>query len=133
MARKKRNRSEQRDHTSIASPPAVRYVPKIKSVPLLSDRRLFHPAGDLAPVFSPKRAHKRIVENVVQRPRNTKSRARNVKRSAPTRFAFSVPKKVELCVRRHKRREVLFAMRRTGKGSRALRRRRNYWTGVSCK
>lgn len=133
MARKKRNRSEQREVSTFASPPAAR--PKIvrTSAPLVSDRRLFHPSGYKAPLYAPVRTYKKVIENVIQRPRNKIGGKKATQWSRPTRFAFRVPKKVELCVRRAKRREVLFAMRRTGKGSRARRRRRNYWTGVSCK
>lgn len=132
MARKKRNRSGQRDVSLVASPPAAR-PNLVRPAPLVSDRRLYHPDGYKAPVYAPVRTYKRIVEHVVQRPRHSVVRKKNAVWARPTRFAFQVPKKVELCVRREKRRQVLFAMRRTGKGSRARRRRRNYWTGVSCK
>lgn len=36
------------------------------------------------------------------------------------------------CVQRHQRREVLHALNLTGKGSRARRRRRTAYSGVSC-
>lgn len=136
MARKKRNRSGQRDTSAIASPPAVR---TIVSVPLVSDRRLYHPMQEVAPVYSPRRSQRRIVEapkNVVVQRKRAQSRRAKVsfgQRQVGSKFTFAVPRAVELCVRRAKRRQVLFAMRRTGKGSRKLRRRRNYWSGVTCK
>lgn len=92
----------------------------------------------MAPVFSPRKAQRRIVEAVkhaVQRsrPLGKRQKVRFGKRALGTKFAFAVPRKVELCVRRAQRKQVMFALRRTGKGSRAPRRRRNYWTGVSCR
>lgn len=128
MARKKRNRSGQRDVIPIANPVAVR---NIVAGPLLSDRRLFHP-DPVTPVYSPRKSQRRIVE-VPNVSRSGRKAVRSSKRSRGFKFSFAVPRKVELCVRRHRRREVLFAMRRTGKGSRAVRRRRNYYSGVTCK
>lgn len=129
---KKRNRSAQRDHLSIARPSAVRnYVPK--PVVLVSDRRAFHPRGETAPLSSPRKSQRRVVEKVVVSQPNRNKMGRAGKPAHHYKVAFSVPRKVELCVRRQRRRQVLFAMRRTGKGSRAVRRRRNYWSGVSCK
>lgn len=37
-----------------------------------------------------------------------------------------------VCVRREQRREVLFAMRRTGKGARRQQRRYNEWSKTKC-
>lgn len=55
------------------------------------------------------------------------------KRSAlPWRIGFAQPKGVAVCVRRKSRREVLFALNRTGAGARAYRRRRNEWSSVKC-
>lgn len=130
---KKRNRDSQRDVSTVASSSAVYRVSRSKPV-LVSDRRLYHPLGDVAPVFAPKRSQKRIVENVaVRHPRNGNKKVQFSKRSRRYKFSFAVPKKVELCVRRKQRREVLFAVRRTGKGARSVRRRRNYWSGVTCR
>ena len=128
---KKRNRSSQRDVSTIASSSAV--YRNVSRPVLLSDRREFHPLGDVAPVYSPRKSQRKIVEKkvVTQPNRNKVGRAR--KQKAYYKISFGVPRKVELCVRRKQRREVMFAMRRTGKGSRAVRRRRNYWSGVSCK
>lgn len=40
--------------------------------------------------------------------------------------------KAGVCVRRAQRREVLFALRRTGKGGRRNKRRRNRWSDYKC-
>lgn len=52
--------------------------------------------------------------------------------SPPVGVAFARPHGVAVCVRRHQRREVLFAARRTGKGARSPRHR-SVWSSVSCK
>lgn len=45
---------------------------------------------------------------------------------------FVAPKYVVHCVRRHRRKEVLFALGKTGKGAKQKRRRRNMWSSVRC-
>lgn len=45
---------------------------------------------------------------------------------------FREPRRVDLCVRRHTRRAVLFALNRTSKGSGAAKRRRNFYSDVKC-
>lgn len=48
-------------------------------------------------------------------------------------LGFTYPKHVVLCVRRHRRREVLHALRKTGRGGRWNRKpRRNQWSNVKC-
>ena len=131
MAKKKRHRSEQRDLSiPVASLPAAR---TLVVGPLVSDRRLYHPAKEVAPVYSPRKSQRRIVEV----PKNVslagRKKAAAPKRARGFKFSFAVPREVELCVRRARRRQVLFALRRTGKGSRRVHRRRNYWSGVTCK
>lgn len=83
---------------------------------LFSDRRLFHPQRQLQPPAALKRPARRIMA----------TRHRHV-------LKFKVPLQVDLCVRRQRRKEVLHALRLTGKGSRARSRRRNEWSGISCK
>lgn len=45
---------------------------------------------------------------------------------------FAAPGAVVMCVRRKQRREVIHALKLSGKGSRARYRRRNSWSGVHC-
>ena len=127
--RKKRSRSSQRDDTTIASPllrtNPVRYTSPILS---LDDRRRFVPFEYDRPL-SVRKDQRKVVERV--------SRARRAENKKPARqrhykFSFAVPEKVVVCVRRKRRREVLFAMRRTGKGSRKLHRRRDHYSDVRC-
>lgn len=51
----------------------------------------------------------------------------------PAGIAFSHPEHVVRCVRRKTRREVIFALKKRGKGAGARRRRRNYWSNVRCR
>lgn len=49
----------------------------------------------------------------------------------PHRIAFEAPKKLLLCIRRARRRAVLFAQNKTGKGARS-RKHRNQWSDIRC-
>lgn len=51
--------------------------------------------------------------------------------SSPFSQAFVNPSRVGICIRRKVRREVLFALRKHGKGARSPRRR-NFWSEVVC-
>lgn len=46
---------------------------------------------------------------------------------------FRQHQRLLVCIRRTRRREVLHAMRKTGKGSRSLKRRYNEWSRYSCR
>ena len=132
---KRRNRSGQRDHSTIASTP-IKLLPvsptKFERLAILSleDRRRFHPDGPFR-LSSPRRDQRKVVERVV--PRIARKAVSRNTRDGVSKFAFAVPRKVVVCVRRKQRREVLFAMRRTGKGAKRRIRRRNHWSEVSCK
>lgn len=124
--RRRRNRSSQRDHNTIATT-VLRNPMSLSPVPVLSDRRAFHPDGFFSPVSSARKWQRAIVEMPNVNTGRSNARGRVPKRG----FHFAVPDAVSVCVRRKQRREVLFAFRRTGKGSRSLRKR-NYWTDVRC-
>lgn len=78
------------------------------------DRRLYKPDRSIRPPGPVKRIHAKL-------------EAKNY-----GKVKFAVPKRIALCARREIRREVLFAKRKTGKGSKG-RKHRNFWSGVSCK
>lgn len=115
---------------------AKRYRPHLR---FAEDRREFHPSPDFhrpaRNVFGdprhylvvgkkPRRSIRRSLALV--RPR----RASGV--SGPTpRIAFAVPENVAICVRRKRRREVMFATRKNGKTGQR-RPRRNAYSGVQC-
>ena len=88
----------------------------------IEDRRTFHPDGyfrqalDLSATPAPARM------------RDTRSRT--ARYQVPALDHNRHP--VLVCVRRKQRREVIFAMKKNGKGARARRRRRNYYSNVRC-
>lgn len=131
--RRRRNRTGERDHNSIAN---LRLPPRFTSsssrllLSPYSDRRMFHPDDVFAPVFSNNRASRRIHDVNVNN-RVAKGSTPYASPFRGTAFRFAVPARVSVCVRRSNRREVLFALNRTGKGARS-RKRRNYWSDVQC-
>lgn len=52
--------------------------------------------------------------------------------SPPPAIAFADPRSTIACIRRQRRREVLHALRKTGKGSKARKRHRNQNSGIRC-
>lgn len=127
MARRRRNRSGERDHFSPITNFVVRrsmILPSSSPVKLLEDRRYYHPLD----LFRPAAALHRSDADVIERRPPQKA-------SFPKLFpagisSFRVPEKVSICARREERREVLFATRGLN-GSK--RKRRNYFSSVSCK
>lgn len=98
--------------------PRIRLTPNLR---LVEDRRTWHPDG-------PHRAVRAI---------NSRPRLKPVAFSAPrlvnvlpTKVGFKIPDKVAICIRRKQRKEVLFAKRKTGRGS--ARPKRNKWSDIHC-
>jgi len=58
--------------------------------------------------------------------RGTRSRTR-----VPYQIAFTAPKETLVCVRRSRRRQVLHALKKTGKRGQR-RRRRSQWSNIKC-
>lgn len=84
----------------------------------VEDRRRFHPSRKFRSAASFSRPHHVL---------KVKS-----SRALSARVAFSAPKKVLVCVRRKRRKEVLHAKRVAGRGG--LRRpRRSWFSDVSCR
>lgn len=108
-----------------------RPLPRIRPMPVTSvrsqlseveDRRRFHP-DRVKPVRSLRR-HQVPVHLVTPNPKRPGLTPRaSHARGVFSRMGFSAPKFVAVCIRRHERREVLFAKKRTGKGSRSPKRR----------
>lgn len=59
-------------------------------------------------------------------------RAHSVFGQVTSRLGFSLPHEVLVCIRRHMRREVLFALKKRKAGAGAKRRRRNKWSDIDC-
>lgn len=143
MAARRRNRNTigERDNSHIASdlperfddlvtrslPPLFDNQPAIRS-PLVEveDRRNWHPDG-VAPVRSSRRSAVRLEH----RPTRSTAAVSSARARAPDFTWFAQPRHVLVCVRRKERREVLFATRGRGKGSRTPKRR-NAWSNVRC-
>jgi len=112
------------------------------SVPLQAaeDRRYWHPA---APIHRPVRTLSGVQSHrlVIGKPNGRKQVSTNpYKRSAvakpdmagpPHQIAFHAPEKVVICVRRKRRKEVIFALNKAGKGGQR-RPRRTHNSGVQC-
>lgn len=116
------------------SPPAALRPPARSA--LIDDRRRWDP-GD-----TPRDAYGRQARVVMSPKASPKPRQQaGVKVKSPRPYrpgalfreaeSFSAPRSVMICVRRKSRREVLFALRKTGKGARS-RKRRNEWSNVKC-
>lgn len=131
MARRSRrsriSRPAKRDHNFIANrrlpSPSLNqdFRLRLRPLPVIEDRRFFHPLQDVKPAatFS-RRDQSRVVLSKPNRPFKF-----------PDVLKFRVPKRVALCVRRKERKEVLHALGRLRSG-RGGRKRRNYWSNVSC-
>lgn len=108
---------------SPARPFNIPFVSRVSLVPV-EDRRVYHPLG---PARSVRVLSGHAVQPLVVQRRGRLSRP---KRGLPVSLQFAVPKKTIVCVRRKRRREVLFAKRKAHGGS--GRRRRNIWSNVIC-
>lgn len=142
MARRRgRSSRGQRDTFDIARPldrlltpisrPSRLISPDLSPMPdLFDDRRQWHPDS---PYQAPMSLLGPLPAVVIEAPARPGRRPRGSASGSPYRYpVFSTPSKVAVCVRRKDRREVLFAKKRTGKGSRSFRRRRNYQSDVRC-
>lgn len=88
------------------------------------DRRVHHPLGEYRPAVA---FSGHPVRTNVVRPSKFKS---NLYVSPKVRFA--VPKKTLICVRRAERKEVLHALKKVGRGRGGGRKRRNWFSEVTC-
>lgn len=126
--------TSRRDTFVIARPRLPVALPRSRVSPLIlfEDRRRFHPSGIFAPA---KTLHGSLRFNLKDRhyatvkpsPFNSFPRRSQTKAA----LAFHAPNRVLVCVRRRRRKEVLFAQRKTGRlGQR--RPRRNLYSSISC-
>lgn len=150
MAKRRRRRSRstvkssssntqiRRDAPVIANgvQPLLDFVPSPRSGRFLlevEDRRKYHPLGVFRPASSLRRANHRLVvsSTKVERPSGVRRR-RAVLFRPPSAIAFRAPEHVLVCVRRHRRREVLFAKRRAGR-MKMRAPRRSWYSQISCR
>lgn len=149
MGRKSKNRRQQRDTPKIASPLLLSRLthPLPSPLKLIEDRRTYHPQGPNRPARSLTKANHQLKvaapkkkPTVIRGPGGApmKSAARpkpfNPLRpfsSLPATVGFRSPKQVIICLKRKVRKEVIFAKKLSGKGSRSSRRRNN-WSSIRC-
>lgn len=96
--------------------------------PQIEDRRFWHPAKARLSMPFPRQYHRQDGQVALQ------DRRIQLYRGVPgllphLRLQFREPKQTLVCIRRQARRQVLFALRRTGRGSGAAKRPR--WTTES--
>lgn len=90
----------------------------------IEDRREHHPLGFFRPARKLDGGGSDPV--VVRSPKN-KSKA-----FLARGLGFARPGAVVVCVRRKQRKEVLHALKKTGRGRGGGRKRRNWWSTISC-
>lgn len=141
MSRKRRNRSEQRDNsfpianfvavrhpTSFSRPSPVTFSRPRVALSEIEDRRTYHPLGFFRPARSFNRSQHTLV---VKQPPKNRDRFSGL-RGLPTAIQFHAPKKVLVCVRRQRRKEVIHALKKIGKGAAKRFRRRSYYSNIHC-
>jgi len=90
----------------------------------IEDRRTSHPDG---PVRAPRSTRAFHVNYQLAAPRQNKSNPWDV----PSGIQFEDPSRVLICIRRKQRKEVLHALKKTGKSGQK-RPRRNHYSEVLC-
>lgn len=118
--------------------PSTPYVlPDLDPGPLteVEDRRTYHPLGPNRPARTLGGTPARIT--VADRPASKRQRASGFHRklrSSHTKavLAFAEPKRVLICIRRQRRKEVLHALGRAGRGGAKRHPRRSWHSEVSC-
>lgn len=119
------------------SPIARPRLPRLRTVDLrvFEDRRLNTPVQhNIRPAFSaPRSASRLVVKNVNNSPRPDPFRPA-FRGTIPHQIGFVEPKRVVICVRRQRRREVLHALRVAGRGGvgRGRKRHTNEYSQISC-
>lgn len=137
MAKGRSKARSERDFNTIASSELFRllsptpYLHRVSVTlapdPLeLEDRRLYHPEGLQRPALATWRPATRLV--IKAQPKQAKRF-----RSPPIGVSFAVPAKVAICVRRQRRKEVLHAKRVAGSSGGFRKRRRSFYSSISCK
>lgn len=152
MARRNKNSNNRRsdetfDFSSEAAPAKPKkfkktFAPKVThTAPKLSeieDRRTWHPSGKTRPARSLTRSQHqlKIATKRHTSPRSTDPVHKKIQRARdarlPHRVQFDAPENVLVCIRRKQRKQVLFALRKTGKGARARRHRQSYYSSIGC-
>lgn len=143
--RNRNNKSSRRDAPRIANRRLFEetFTPRsLSPLTLMEDRRLYSPEPYTRPAASLSQPrHRLVIKNV---PKSvSRSNARSFKtynapatgvfaRALPDRVAFQTPKRVLICIRRQKRKEVIHALNKSGRGVSRKNPRRSEYSDVSC-
>lgn len=92
----------------------------------VEDRRVFQPDRLVS-----KSSRRNLVRLTLAKPKPGRHPAAGLREIH--RLTFRAPRFVAVCVRRKRRKEVLFALMKTGKGSSTRRARRTLNSSISCK
>lgn len=91
---------------------------------LIEDRRTFHPLQHFRPA--------RTLSGHPVGPVTVKTSVNKRNTFIARGLRFDLPPRVAICVRRKKRKEVLHALKKTGKGKGGGRKRRNWYSNIGC-
>lgn len=133
---KSRNRQTRRDipriaKTRVLPPSTIRFSPTLP-LTLFEDRRQWHPMVDHRPALTfTSRPH--TLRAVEKKPtqRQSKYGLPALSQTKAT-IAFGLPDKVLVCVRRKRRKEVIFAKNKAGRSGQR-KPRRNWLSAISCR
>lgn len=134
MARRRRRRETLPDlDREVFTPSLARPVRLVRDLPTWSDardiedRRDFHPLD----VFRPARTWSGQDAPPVT-PSKVSGGGNRSRAFVAKGLSFRVPDDVLVCVRRKQRKEVLHALRKVGRGRGGGRKRRNWWSSITC-
>lgn len=96
----------------------------------IEDRRTYHPDGPSRAARSYDRPTHTLVLPV--HPKNVNKRAGRASSALPKTVQFQAPKRVLVCIRRNARKQVLFALNKTGKGARSRKHRKSEYSSIRC-
>lgn len=98
----------------------------------LEDRRSWHPLGEDRPAETVRRSQRGFTVSSTPRATQQRRPGRRQKFYHPMAVAFVAPRETLICVRRQRRKEVLHAKKKTGRGGQR-KPRFNQWSKVRCK
>lgn len=134
MAKKRNRRGRDPSAIARAVPALPRVTPSLSPVDLsiFEDRRTYHPERAYRPArtFSGPAARP-VLTDKPAKPSPFQS-LRKFSRQTKAKLTFQAPDHTLICVRRHRRKEVLHALRKAGK--RGQRKpKRNFYSAIACR
>lgn len=141
MSRRSHSRNRGRRDTTVIAKPTIIYSPPRLPAPqlvmrpssrlrVIEDRRTYHPLT-YRPI--PRTFQRNPIKIVYSDDRSKKNSQKVQSSRYPSAYLkVNAPDRVLLCVRRKMRKEVLHALKKTGKGVSQRKPRRNQWSDVHC-